>query len=27
MGIRSAVWGTIFLMLGRVARSPRVGHA
>ena len=27
MGIRSVVWGTIFLVLGRVAPAPEVGHA
>lgn len=27
MGIRSVVWGTIFLVLGRVVPSPEVGHA
>jgi hypothetical protein len=27
MGIRSGVWGTIFLALGRVAPAAEVGHA
>ena len=27
MGVRSGVWGTIFLALGRVAHAAEVGHA
>ena len=27
MGIRSVVWGTIFVVLGRVVPAPEIGHA